>query len=468
MASSSRLQYDRRDHRMDELPEGVAIEPIMGCNLRCPMCPVTDAPASMDGRTPTLMPLDLYTRIIEQISDRPRSLLLTILGEPLLHPRILDFVTIAKSAGHHVGLITNATKLTPQVSTALLDAGLDYMAVSIDGWTKEIYESIRIGARHEAVLQNLRDLVAINAERGKPLRLELNYVVSRKTAPEKEAFYREFAPLVHKINFNPIIDWGGQLAQLGELTACDAKNGDSTDAAPLQWHGAQSSARVPCFMLWNTMFISAEGRAMLCCSDFKQASKLSSVKERSLLDIWRTDIQEHRRKQVEGNFDSEPCRSCRINDVPVVLSRADRQRALRAERWARLRRTIVPDAFVSPARRERRRLHTLPFGHLDNPVADAIVSGAIEVQGWALGSLGRTIQRVDARVDGQPCGVADLEFFRPDVGEVFPGDGHSFCGFSCVLDTVRFPNGRHTIEVLASDGAGQTAILGTRSVNVRN
>ncbi|HEV3485149.1 MAG TPA: hypothetical protein VG106_07060 [Vicinamibacterales bacterium] len=51
-SSLSRLQYDPRNFRMDELPDGIAIEPIMGCNRRCPMCPVPNATAAMDGRRP--------------------------------------------------------------------------------------------------------------------------------------------------------------------------------------------------------------------------------------------------------------------------------------------------------------------------------------------------------------------------------------------------------------------------------
>ncbi|HEV3485150.1 MAG TPA: hypothetical protein VG106_07065 [Vicinamibacterales bacterium] len=61
--------------------------------------------------------------------------MLTVMGEPLLHPRTLEFVRVAKGERHHVGMITNGTKLTRDVSTAP-DAGLNYLAISMDGRTR--------------------------------------------------------------------------------------------------------------------------------------------------------------------------------------------------------------------------------------------------------------------------------------------------------------------------------------------
>src|SRR5436189_67803 len=124
-------------------------------------------------------------------------------------------VRFAKSGGHHVAIITNGTRLTRERSTALLDAGLDYLAMSMDGLTKATYEGLRIKSTHEIVLQNFTDLIELNEARGKPLRVELNYVVTSGTAHEQEAYYRRFSPLVRRINFIPLCDWGGQL-QLGE------------------------------------------------------------------------------------------------------------------------------------------------------------------------------------------------------------------------------------------------------------
>lgn len=433
----------------------------MGCNLRCPMCPVTDAPATMNGRTPVLMSPEVYRRILEQIADRPRSVLLTIFGEPFLHPRIVEFVELAKDDGHYVGLITNGTKLTRALVGRLIDARLDDLTMSVDGFTKQTYETLRVGARRDVVFTNLRELVRENDERGHPLRIAINYVVSSLSEHEQDDFSREFSSSVDQINFNPIADFGRQFEPPGDLMT---ESGDPR----VVFHKSASSARSACIYLWRGMFVSAEGRMMLCCNDFKLQSALSSVTERPLLDIWRNEVERYRKDHVNGTFDSGPCASCRLNAVPVRLPREERQRIIENERKRKIRRAIVPSVLLSRRRRELRRLYDVPYGFLDFPLVDATHGGSVAVQGWSLACPGRTIQQVDVRVDGTTMGTAAWGYFRPDVGETHPGDGHSFCGFDYALDTRRLSNGTHVLEVAVTDTAAQTADFGRRSLVVRN
>ena len=55
------------------------------------------------------------------------------LGEPLLHPRFLDMVRLAKARGLRAEVTTNALLLDDEVAGRLLAAGLDQLVVSIDG-----------------------------------------------------------------------------------------------------------------------------------------------------------------------------------------------------------------------------------------------------------------------------------------------------------------------------------------------
>jgi radical SAM protein with 4Fe4S-binding SPASM domain len=455
------VEFDRRMYRMSDLPDEIAIEPIMGCNLRCLMCPVTDAPVAMNGRTPVVMKLDVYRRVLAEIADRPRSVLLTILGEPLLHPKIVEFVKLAKGDGHHVGLITNGTRLTTPLATRLIDAGLNVLIMSVDGLTKRTYEALRVGARHEMVFSNLRELIRQNAERGTPLRIEINYIVSSRTEPEQDDFFREFSPLVACINFNPIADFGGQFLPPDALLT---ENGDPRAISSR----LAAAPRLPCIHLWRGMFVSAEGRLMLCCNDFKLESALPSLTERPLRQIWGSEMEQHRRSHVNGSFKSEPCRSCRVNAVTVRVPAEVKRRILNRERMSRIRRAILPTALVSKRRREQRRIADLPFGVLDFPLPDSTLRGAVAVRGWALGCRGRTIQRVAIRIDRTEMGTADWGYYRPDVGETYPGRERSFSGFDYTLDTRHLSNGAHVLDISVTDTASETATLGTRSLIVQN
>lgn len=125
------------------------VEPTMRCNLRCIMCPwpAFRAPADMSWAT--------YQRIVPYLS-LAQELDLTGGGESLLHPRLLDMVLLGKIAGCVVGFSTNATLLKPDVAYDLVLAGLDWIAYSVDGATRTTYESIRVGARFQTVLDNIQ------------------------------------------------------------------------------------------------------------------------------------------------------------------------------------------------------------------------------------------------------------------------------------------------------------------------
>jgi pyruvate-formate lyase-activating enzyme len=455
------IAFDRRNPRLKELPDEVAIEIVMGCNLRCPMCPVSGLPHAMNGRRPTIMTADVFQRVIDQISDRPRSILLNVFGESLLHPHLVDFIRRAKRPRHHVAIITNGTKLTPAYSGQIIDAGLDALTVSIDGGTHDTYRDMRVGAELDAVLGNLRALVAENVRRHHRMRIEINYIRASSTAGEMAAFHAEFSPLVNAINYTPVTDFGSHWDLPREMPEPGAD-------PRLVSQAPRMTSRTPCPHLWRALWVSAEGRVMLCTNDFKQESALPMVTDRPLLEIWREDVGRIRRDQVAGRFDREPCRSCRLNDVAVVRPTRERKKMLAAERRRQLVTALIPPSMLSSRRRARRAIRASPLGWIDSPVSGATVSGVVIVQGWTVGGSGRTIERVDVRIDGRTHGVARYDQFRPDVGEVHPGDGHSFSGFSYTLDTCGLPNGPHVLDATVMDDTSRYADLDSRTIVVGN
>jgi MoaA/NifB/PqqE/SkfB family radical SAM enzyme len=78
------------------------------------------------------------------------------LGEPLLHPKIIEWVEKAKQKGAKAELITNATLLDKKISQGLIDAGLDILWVSIDGAAPESFNDVRLGAQLSEVIRNVR------------------------------------------------------------------------------------------------------------------------------------------------------------------------------------------------------------------------------------------------------------------------------------------------------------------------
>jgi len=128
------------------------IEPTNRCNLNCRTCirNVWDEPLGM-------MSDSVFDRVIEGLrtfTPAPK-VFFGGLGEPLLHPNIVEMVARAKALGSSVELITNGTLLTPELLDELVSAGIDVLWVSIDGAKPDSYADVRLGATLPKVLENL-------------------------------------------------------------------------------------------------------------------------------------------------------------------------------------------------------------------------------------------------------------------------------------------------------------------------
>ena len=87
-------------------------------------------------------------------------------GEPFSHPRFLEMLKTIKSRGLRAEVITNGSLLSAEVFNKLIDLKLDMIFVSLDGPDEEEYCHIRQGADFHGVLDNLKLLNEIKAQRG--------------------------------------------------------------------------------------------------------------------------------------------------------------------------------------------------------------------------------------------------------------------------------------------------------------
>lgn len=136
------------------------IEPSMECNLHCIMCPWSNILTKG-----AIMSLDTFESIAENFNNS-MEIDLTGGGEPLLNPLLDYMVTRAKLSDCQVGFSTNATLLTHEKAKKLIDAGLDWIAFSIEGATAETYERIRKGGIFARVLDNMQYVAELKRSTG--------------------------------------------------------------------------------------------------------------------------------------------------------------------------------------------------------------------------------------------------------------------------------------------------------------
>jgi len=137
----------RPDH--PPYPIGASIGITDRCNLKCIMCSRLDPNARLGELT-----FEQFQHIVGQITG-VYSVMLTGRGEPLLHEDLYRMIEHLHRRGIAVGVFTNATLLTADVTERLLALGLEDIRFSVDGATKGTFESIRVGASFKAVTENI-------------------------------------------------------------------------------------------------------------------------------------------------------------------------------------------------------------------------------------------------------------------------------------------------------------------------
>lgn len=142
-----------RMHRPITQLTKVYIEPTVSCNLDCITCFRNHWDQPM-GR----MSDDTFEQIFQGLKqlDPIPDVYFGGIGEPLFHPKTIEWVERIKSLGVRVELITNGTTLTERKSKQLIDTGLDVLWVSLDGATPDSYADVRMGAELPMVIANMK------------------------------------------------------------------------------------------------------------------------------------------------------------------------------------------------------------------------------------------------------------------------------------------------------------------------
>jgi radical SAM protein with 4Fe4S-binding SPASM domain len=320
------------------LPRDLQVEVTSACNLRCAMCLVRYRPPV--NKVAGAIDVDLFRRLIDDLPDLA-GVTLQGLGEPLLHPRLLDLVGHTHQRGIRVGFNSNATLLTRERSQQLVRAGLDWVHVSVDGATAQTYESIREGARLPVVLRNLADLVAVRREDGRGrLEIRVVFVAMRRNIGELPRLVAQ----LNRIGITDLrvqnlshdfadTDPAGSYREIREyahdqaLWEDDPETREAFAAAEGVAAARGVALRLPrttgrtvaaaggpgCTWPWDSAYITSAGVVQPCCMVMgDDRVSLGRLTERSFPEIWADEPYVEFRRRLLSGPPPEVCRGCSL------------------------------------------------------------------------------------------------------------------------------------------------------------
>lgn len=263
-------EYPEKQH-LSPFPLHLDLDVTNACNLRCKMCARTIMIEKGNMPDVGFMDFDFVKHLIDEgASQGLASIKFSFQGEPLLHPKIVEIVAYAKKAGIIDTMFnTNGMLLTPEMSEALLDAGLDNIFFSIDSAYKENYESIRVGANYDKVVENILNFIHLRKVMKKhAVQIGVSMVVMEENKDEVDAFIRQWSNIVDTVN------WG-----LDQHFVLKEK--------PERISNMKTKPDIfCCSQLWQRLIVNWDGECLPCCLDVERDLLVGNAHNSSLQQIW--------------------------------------------------------------------------------------------------------------------------------------------------------------------------------------
>ncbi|WP_306210166.1 radical SAM protein [Actinoplanes sp. RD1] len=314
------------------LPEHLQLEITSACNLRCTMCLVSYRPPV--NKLAGAMPAELFERLVADVPGL-RRLTLQGLGEPLLSPHLPAMIRTAVERRITVGFNTNATLLHARRARELVDSGVDWLHVSLDGARAATYENIRAGATFDTVVANLAGLVAAKRAAGSRTPwVRVVFVAMRDNVAELPGLVRLLGDLgvdeLHVQNLSHSFsdtDPAGAYEGIRSFAAeqalwtssppafAEARIAAATTGLKLRLPRAEEPAgdRRGCSWPWDAAYITSAGVVQPCCmvmGDDRVA--LGSLAEQSFPEIWRGAAYREFRARLSSAEPPAVCAGCSL------------------------------------------------------------------------------------------------------------------------------------------------------------
>ena len=279
-------------------PEKVMVQTVSRCNAACRFCPYPTVSKDLDQG---VMEEALFRRLMDECAehqDEVQSVMLYLMNEPLLDPNIADRINYAKKRNPQatVHILTNGSLLTDKRADALLDSGLDWIGISVHGFSEEAYKEA-MGLKRDVTYRRVDRFVERAIRRRGPEWLMVTFNGGGPVTPdEREAELHHFRELgVKRLSF-----FGSSISRAG-----------NTDVVPAP-HNEQV---LGCNSIWwpEMLHVLYSGETILCCMDWQRSVKPGSLVDQSITELWHSESYLGIRDIVHGQRplpEGFPCSRC--------------------------------------------------------------------------------------------------------------------------------------------------------------
>ena len=267
------------------------------CNIHCRTCRPDDFKYKA-----TYLDRPTIEKIVEDVFDELTHLRLDSSGELTLSPHLEYVLEEATKRNISIFISTNGTRIDEKFAELIVSSTVETMQVSLDSPDKETNEWIRKGAKHEAILQGAKNLVAAKKKLGKAYpEIHFHGAILQQNIHQ----LKDMVQLAHDIGINGVTLAYGFVHYYMDLSwsiffdreLCNQKVQEAREHARKlgMFFNAPTPFNAPkdekpkekyCQYLFNWTYVDPSGQLFPCCTGAGEYV-VGGAKTEKVSDIWK-------------------------------------------------------------------------------------------------------------------------------------------------------------------------------------
>lgn len=288
-----KFHFYENNSEMPDFPLYLILEPVSACNLRCPFCMQVDENFTSNKKMMGMMELELFKKIIDEAHQSgTQAITLTGRGEPTLNPHLGEMLEYCKGKFMEIKMNTNATLLNEKLIHQILKSDLTDLVFSVDSYYKEEFESLRVNANFEKVVDNVRKFKEIKEEfypdSSCVTRASGVQVSEKQNIKKFEEFWKEIVDFVVYVRM--------------------------IDRWDLYNNSKDMMSNTPCHYLGRNLSIYFDGSVNPCDIDYQGELTVGDLNDKTIRELWNGDeykklFDAHKQNSRKDYF---PCDRCPV------------------------------------------------------------------------------------------------------------------------------------------------------------